>query len=74
MNLYGAQDVLWDKVLKNEPSQICGRQPLINLSGMGCLSRPYNSKFFKGCLPRILLGPFLNILSHINILLIHTNT
>ena len=28
-----------------------------------CLSRPYPFKFFKGCLPQILLGPFLNTLS-----------
>ena len=33
---------IWDKVFKNEPSKICGRQPL-----------------------KILLGPFLNTLSHI---------
>ena len=25
-----------------------------------CLSRPYPFKIFKGCLPQILLGPFLN--------------
>ena len=25
-----------------------------------CLSRPYPFKFFKGCLPQILLGPFLS--------------
>ena len=31
---------------------------------MVCLSRPYSFKFFKGCLPQILLGPFLNTLSH----------
>ena len=37
---------MWDKVFKNGPSKICGRQPL---------------KFFKGCLPQILLGPLLNI-------------
>ena len=30
------------------------------------LSRPYPFKFFKGCLPQILLGPFLNTLSHIS--------
>ena len=29
------------------------------------LSRPYPFKFFKGCLPQILLGPFLNTLSHL---------
>ena len=27
-------------------------------------SRPYPFKFFKGCLPQIFLGPFLNTLSH----------
>ena len=32
---------------------------------MICLSRPYLFKFFKGCLPQILLGPLLNTLSHI---------
>ena len=26
------------------------------------LDRPYNFKIFKGCLPQILLGPFLNAL------------
>ena len=30
-----------------------------------CLSRPHHFKFFKGCLPQILLGPFLNTLSKI---------
>ena len=30
-----------------------------------CLSRPYPLKVFKGCLPQILLGQFLNTLSHI---------
>ena len=28
-----------------------------------CLGRPYHFKFFKGCLPQILLVPFLNTLS-----------
>ena len=31
-----------------------------------CLSRPYHLKFFKGCLTQILLGPFLNTLSHVS--------
>ena len=44
---------LKDKVFKNEPSKICGRQPLKNL------------KFLKDGLPQISLGPFLNNLSHI---------
>ena len=30
-----------------------------------CLNRPYHFKFFKGCLPQILLGSFLNTLSYI---------
>ena len=30
-----------------------------------CLSRPYHFEFFKGCFPRISLGPFLNTLSNI---------
>ena len=47
--------VKWDNVLKGGPSKICGRQPLKNLK--------WNFKFFKGCLPQILLGPLLNILS-----------
>ena len=32
---------------------------------MVCLSRPYHFKFFKGCLRQILLGPFLNTLTHL---------
>ena len=34
---------------------------------MVCLSRPYHFKFFKGCLPQISLGPFLNTLSQISL-------
>ena len=30
---------------------------------MVCLSTPYHVKRFEGCLPQILLGPFLNILT-----------
>ena len=45
------------KVFKNEPSKIYGRQPLKNLKRMVC--------FCKGCLPQILLGPFLNTWSQI---------
>ena len=44
----------WNKVLKNEPSKICGRQPLKNLKG---------PVFFKDCVPQILFGPFLNSVS-----------
>ena len=38
----------WDKVFKNGTSKICGRKPLENL----------------GCLPHVLLGPFLNTVSN----------
>ena len=41
---------IWDKVFKNGPSKMCGRQPLKNLKSYG--------------FPQILLGPFLNTLSH----------
>ena len=29
--------IIWDKVFKNGPSKICGRQPLKNLKGYGLL-------------------------------------
>ena len=31
---------------------------------MVSLNRPYHFKFSKGCVPQILLDPFLNTLSH----------
>ena len=34
-------------------------------SDMVCLDRQYHFKFFKGCLPQILLGPFLNTLTYL---------
>ena len=46
-------------------SKICERQPLQNLKRYGLLSRPYPFKFFKGCLPQILLGLLLNTLYQI---------
>ena len=49
----------WDKL------KICGRQPLKIWSDKVCLGGPYHFKFFKDCLPEILLGPFLNTLSKI---------
>ena len=48
---------IWVKVFKTVPSKICGRQP-----DMVCLGKSYNFKFFKGCLPQILICPFLNTL------------
>ena len=47
-----------EKVFKNEPSKIYGRQRLTHLKGMVCVSRPYPFKFLKGCIPQILLNPF----------------
>ena len=41
-NISFGSNIIWDKVLKNGLSKICGRQPL-----------------------KILLGPFLNTLSHL---------
>ena len=35
---------------------------------MVCLDRPYHFRFFKGCYPQILLGPFLNTLTHLKLL------
>ena len=32
---------------------------------MVCLSRPYHFKYFKGYLPQLIFGPFLNTLTHI---------
>ena len=34
-------------------------------SDVVCLSRPYHLKIFKGCLPQILLSPFLNTLTQV---------
>ena len=49
---WGATWLIWVKVFKNGPSRICGRQPL--------------KTFSNGCLPQILLGPFLNTLIHMS--------
>ena len=34
---------------------------------MICLGIPYHFKSFKGCLPEILLGPFMNTLAHVSL-------
>ena len=34
-------------------------------SALVCLGKPYHFTFFKGCLPQILLSPFLNTLCHV---------
>ena len=39
---------MWDKVFKNGPSKICGRQPLNNLKGYGLPKADYTpSNFLK---------------------------
>ena len=48
----------WDKVLKNGPSKICGREPLKNFNGYE--TDHISSNICKGCLPQNLLCPFLN--------------
>ena len=57
---------IWVMVFKNGLGKICGRQPLKNWTDMVCLGRSYHYKFFKGCLPQILLGwiPCPNTLGH----------
>ena len=38
----------WDKLFKNEPSNICGKQPLKNLKGYSLLEADYApSNFLK---------------------------
>ena len=49
---------LWGKVFKNGPA-------FKKFEGVWSAGRPHSFKFFKGCLPQILPGPFLNTLSHI---------
>ena len=53
----------WVKVFKNGPSKICGRQSLKNLKWCDLLKQTNHFKFFKCCVPQILLGPFLNTLT-----------
>ena len=42
-------------LFKNEPSKF-----VKDFKDIVCLGRPYHFKFFKGFLPQILLGQFLN--------------
>ena len=52
----------WDKVFEIGPNKICGRQPLKKFKGYGLLKHTISLQIFKDCLPKILLGPFLNTL------------
>ena len=58
------ETIILDKVFKNGPSKICRRQPLKNFKWYG---RPYHFNLFKDSLPQIVLGPFLNTLSQLQI-------
>ena len=54
--------------MKNGPSKICRSQTLKYLYGQDLPKADYApSKFLIGCLPQILLGPFMNALSHMNL-------
>ena len=55
---------IWDKVFKNGRSEIYGRQPLKKLKWCGLLRKTISLQFFKGHLPQISLGPFLNTFFH----------
>ena len=62
-----ASNSVCDKEFKIGPDKFFGRQPLqiLQKSDVVYLKRTYHFKFFKGCLPKNVLGPFLNTLSHI---------
>ena len=51
--------IKWDKGFKNPQNKICGIQPLKHLKGYGLFRQKISLQFFKGCLPQILLSPFL---------------
>ena len=53
---------------RNGQSKICQRQPLKTLKEYGLLKAAIILQVFRGSLPQILLGPFLNTLFHIFLL------
>ena len=57
------QNYVWHNALKNGSGKTCRGQPLTHLKWCGQLQQ----KIFKGCLPQILLGSFLNALSYISL-------
>ena len=61
-----AKNVLLLKVYYSLIKKIATLEFDIQLSKQTCLSRPYPYKFFKGYLPQILLGPFLNTWTHLS--------
>ena len=66
---------IWDREFKKGRSKICGRQSLKNLKGYGLPKADHAPfKFFKGCLPQILLGPFLNTWTQLILLILSIPT
>ena len=49
-----------------DPVKFVENSLLKNWTDMVCLGRSYHFKYFKGCLPQILLGPFLNTLTQMD--------
>ena len=43
--------MIWDKVYKNGPSKICGRQPLKNLKEYGLSSKNFTWSILEYCVP-----------------------
>ena len=62
---YESSQNIWVKVFKNGSSKSYCRQPLKNLKWYGLPCYNITWIYFKCCLPQILLGPFLNTLTHI---------
>ena len=65
---------IYVKVFKNGPSKICGRQPLKNLKRYDLPKQTMSLQSFKGCLPQILLGPFLAHSSSVVLIVISLKT
>ena len=55
---------MFDKVFKMDQVKFVKDSLYKIWKNVVCLSRPYPFKLFKGYLTQILLGPFLNTLSH----------
>ena len=57
--------VIWVTVFKNGPVKLMEDSLKKIWSDFVCLGRPYHFKFYKGCILLILLGPFVNTLTHL---------
>ena len=57
IQVYKFGTIIRDKVFKNGPSKICGRQPLKNLKGYGLLEAVHTpSNFLKAVFHKFYLG------------------